>query len=104
MSRFFGRTLSGAAHWRDGYKRCEYRCMPLKLDELGELVRSVVRERQLDANVIAVTRSQGEGAYAEVIVDLLRPTVGEQRISLGLDRDASVDELRQQVATTLAET
>jgi len=75
--------------------------MTLNLEELGRLVRTVARERRLDAEVLGVTPTEGDGHYAEVLIDLLNPNSAAQRVSLGLQRDAAVQDLRTQIASGL---
>ena len=62
--------------------------MTLNLQELGQLVRTVARERRLDAEVLGVTPTEGDGHYAEVLIDLSSPSTAAQRVSLGFQRDA----------------
>ena len=75
--------------------------MTLKLEELGQLVRTVARERRLDAEVLGVTPTEGDGHYAEVLIDLSNTSAAAQRVSLGFQRDAAVQDLRRQIAIGL---
>jgi hypothetical protein len=75
--------------------------MTLNLEELGQLVRTIARERRLDAEVIGVTPTGGDGCYAEVLIDIGNPSTDAQRVSLGFQRDAAVQELRTQIASGL---
>ena len=75
--------------------------MTLNLQELGQLVRTVARERRLDAEVLGVTPTEGDGHYAEVFIDILNPCTASQRVSLGFQRDAAVQDLRTQIAASL---
>jgi hypothetical protein len=75
--------------------------MTLNLEELGQLVRTVARERRLDAEVLGVTHTGGDGCYAEVLIDLVNPSTSAQRVSLGFQRDAAVQDLRAQIASGL---
>lgn len=71
--------------------------MPLDLNELKELVNEVARERKLDADVIGVTTTEGDGCYAEAIVDIRGAEGGDRRVSVGLQRDAPTSELRAKI-------
>jgi hypothetical protein len=75
--------------------------MTLKLEELGQLVRTVARERRLDAEVLGVTPTEGDGHYAEVLIDLSNTSSAAERVSLGFQRDAAVQDLRRQIASGL---
>ena len=75
--------------------------MTLNLEELGQLVRTVARERRLDAEVLGVTPTGGDGCYAEVLIDIVNPSTDAQRVSLGFQRDAAVQDLRTQIASGL---
>ena len=75
--------------------------MTLNLQELGQLVRTVARERRLDAEVLGVTPTEGDGHYAEVLIDVLSLSTAAQRVSLGFQRDAAVQDLRTQIASGL---
>jgi hypothetical protein len=72
--------------------------MPLEFDELAELVQRVANDHQLPVDVIGVMAAEGEGCYAEVLVDL--PS-REERVSIGLQRDAEILELTRQIETHL---
>ncbi len=70
----------------------------MTLDEIVTLARDVVRECEFDADVVGVTRSEGDPAYVEVLVDLRR---GGGRVAVGLDGDQDVDDLRANIAGRL---
>jgi hypothetical protein len=75
--------------------------MRLNLEKLSELVRTVAHEHRIDAEIIGVTPSEGDGAYSEVILDCSGVDLESQRISIGVARDAEPDDLRRQVAQRL---
>ena len=76
--------------------------MPIKLEQLGELVTRIASERDISATVVAVLPGQGEGCYTEVILDELDgPT--SRRVSIGLQRDADARGLRTRIADELDE-
>ena len=72
----------------------------LRLDELRDLVRDLVRERRLDAEVVGVTPGGGEGQYAEVLVKV-QDAAGTRRLFLGFERSTPVARLREQIAAKL---
>jgi hypothetical protein len=72
--------------------------MALNLDQLSDLVRSVARERRIDAEVVGATPTEGDGRYAEVVVAL---PARDERVSIGLERDAPVDDLKRTIAINL---
>lgn len=72
----------------------------LSLDELGKLVEDVARERRVDARVVGVTPTGGDGTYAEVLIargDDLSP------LSIGVRRDDAVSDLRREIAARLSD-
>jgi len=76
--------------------------MPIKLEQLGELVTTIANERDISATLVAVLPGQGEGCYTEVILDVLDgPT--SRRVSIGVQRDADARELRTRIADELDE-
>ena len=76
--------------------------MPIKLEQLGELVTTIANERDISATLVAVLPGQGEGCYTEVILDVLDgPT--SRRVSIGLQRDADAPGLRTRIADQLDE-
>jgi hypothetical protein len=72
--------------------------MSLTLEQLAQLVEDVARERRLDVRVVGVTRTEGSGTYAEVVV--ARPR--DSPLSIGLRRDDSIPELRRRIASDLS--
>ena len=76
--------------------------MPIKLEQLGELVTRIASERDISATVVAVLPGQGDGCYTEVILDVLDgPT--SRRVSIGVQRDADARGLRTRIADELDE-
>ena len=74
--------------------------MPIKLEQLGELVTTIASERDIGTTVVAVLPGQGEGCYTEVILDVLDgPT--SRRVSIGVQRDADARDLRTRIADEL---
>jgi len=78
-----------------------FKDVPLSLDELGRLVSDVSREHKLGVEVVGVTRSEGEGQYAEVIVTLRDRHARRRRVSLGLQRGAAVVDLKKRILEKL---
>ena len=76
--------------------------MPIKLEQLGELVTTVANERDISATVVAVLPGQGDGCYTEVILDVLEGAT-IRRVSVGVQRDAETRELRTRIADELDE-
>jgi hypothetical protein len=74
--------------------------MPIRLEQLGELVTTIANERGISATVIAVLPGQGDGCYTEVMLDVLEGPAG-RRVSIGVQRDADVRELRTRIADEL---
>jgi hypothetical protein len=72
----------------------------LSLDALAELVEEVARERRIDVRVLGATPTEGEGAYAEVVVARLDD---QSPLSIGIRRDETLAELRRQIAARLSE-
>jgi hypothetical protein len=75
--------------------------VPLSLEELGRLVSDVSSEHKLGVEVVGVTRSEGEGQYAEVLVTLRDRHARRRRVSLGLERSAAVVDLRERILEKL---
>ena len=71
---------------------------PLSLDELGRLVQEVAGEQCVDARVVGVIPTQGNGNDAEVVM-----TRGDERsaLSFGVRRDDGVAGLRREIAVRL---
>ena len=57
--------------------------MPIKLEQLGELVTTIANERGISATVVAVLPGRGEGCYTEAMLDVLEGSVAG-RVSIGL--------------------
>jgi len=74
--------------------------MPIRLEQLRELVTTIANERGISATVIAVLPGQGDGCYTEVMLDVLEGSAG-RRVSIGVQRDAEVRELRRRIADEL---
>jgi hypothetical protein len=74
--------------------------MPIKLEQLGELVTRVANEQGISATVIAVLPGQGDGCYTEVMLDLLESSA-VRRVSIGIQRDAEARGLRMRIADEL---
>ena len=74
--------------------------MPIKLEQLGELVTTIANERGISATVIAVLPGQGDGCYTEVRLDVFEGSAG-RRVSIGVQRDAGARELRTRIADEL---
>jgi hypothetical protein len=74
--------------------------MPIRLEQLGELVTTIANERGISAIVIGVLPGQGDGCYTEVMLDVLEGSTG-RRVSIGVQRDADVRELRTRIAEEL---
>jgi hypothetical protein len=72
--------------------------MAMTLDQARELVRNVVRDRKIDAEVVGATASEGKSDYAEVLV-ILAPDA--RRVSVGVVRNSDPTTLRRQVTQQL---
>jgi len=74
--------------------------MPIKLEQLGELVTRIANERGIKATVIAVLPGQSDGCYTEVMLDVLEGSA-TRLVSIGVQRDADARELRTRIADEL---
>jgi hypothetical protein len=74
--------------------------MSLNLDQLAELVARAVQQRGLDAEVVGVTPAEGDGCYAEVILDVA-DGAASRRLSVGVQRDAAPDEVCRRIIETI---
>jgi hypothetical protein len=72
--------------------------MPLELDDLTRLVQRVAGEHEVRADIVGVTASEGDGCYAEVLVALPER---HERVSIGLQRNADIPDLRRRIAKGL---
>ena len=77
------------------------RVMSMNLEQLAELVTTVVRDRKIAAEVVGVMPGEGDGCYTEVILDV-RDGSSTRRLALGVHRDAAADELRTRISEGLA--
>jgi hypothetical protein len=74
--------------------------MPIRLEQLGELVTKVANERGISATVVAVLPGHSDGCYTEVMLDVLERSAN-RRVSIGVQRDADVRDLRTRIADEL---
>jgi hypothetical protein len=72
----------------------------LSLDDLAKLVEEVARQGRIEARVVGATPTEGDGAYAEVVVARDDDSLP---LSIGLRRDEPLAELRRQISAHLAE-
>jgi len=73
--------------------------MPITLEQVRELVRSVAREGHIDADVVGVVGGQGTRDYAEALV-VLAPDA--RRVSVSVARNSDVATVRRQVDSQLS--
>lgn len=71
--------------------------MAMTLDEIADVVRGVARDCAIDVDVVGVTRSEGDAAYIEVLLDV-RAT---GRLAVGLDGNGPLDDLQAEIASKL---
>jgi len=74
--------------------------MTMTLEQLADLVTTVIRDRNIPAEVVGVTPSEGDGCYTEVILKV-RDGSSARRVALGLQRDAATDDLRTRISEGL---
>jgi len=74
--------------------------MPINLDQLRQLVASVVRERNVAAEVVGVMPGTGDGCYTEVILEVFDGPPA-RRVTLGVQRDVAPDDLRNRISEAL---
>ena len=74
--------------------------MPLTLADVQRIATEVAARESQDLSV-AVTRSEGESAYAELIVTLMGCAAEPCRILIGVDRDMTDSQFRVAVRDAL---
>jgi hypothetical protein len=75
--------------------------MAVNLRELTVIVTDVAREHSIQADVVGVLPSEGDGDYTEVVMSLVGCRAEPCRVTFGVGRGASPSELRAQVADKL---
>src|SRR5262245_43046372 len=74
--------------------------MSINLEQLANLVTTVIRDGNLSAEVVGVMPGEGDGCYTEVILDVRDGSIA-RRVSLGVQRDAGDEEVRTRISEGL---
>ena len=75
--------------------------MPLSLTEVRRIAADVATQQHLLPEVVAATPTEGESAYAEVLLTLRGCRSEPCRLIIGVSRDASAPECRRAVEARL---
>jgi hypothetical protein len=76
--------------------------MPISLDDIGRVAQEVASERQADAEVVGVISGEGDVQYAEILVSVKGDETEPRRFAVGVGRNASLSDVRAQLATKIA--